>query len=1066
MLSRPALNARLDEAFRRTLTTVVAAPGFGKTTTLAQWAAGRTVAWHAIGPLDATPAHLLASLVTVLAQRVPELPPELASAAIGALGPDAVVDEDERAQASGLLVCAALEDRLTRDLVLVLDDCHHLSPAASRLVETICRAAPRRLHLIMASRSHAPFSIVRLQSHGQAMEIGAAELAFGVDEVAALLQQELDDEAVALAADLRRVTGGWPAIVRLGVEALRACEPDRRAAIVNDLDGPAGTLVTYLAEEVVTAESVADKELLQAVLPFDRVNADLCRALGIADAEGALVEHGRRGLFVEADATGSGWYSLNTLLRGTLERRLPIAPERVEALHRLAAEWYAANGHFGDAARSLATIGDLAALAGLIEERGSALLMGGRADELAGAVALLPPDQHTVRVDALYGQAHQMLGRWDHALACFERAGRSNVPLDAGSAWRMGLIHHLRGDLDTALQVYRAAATDGDVREEAYLCSWRASAEWIRGNADACDQDAQRAFAQAQLSGDDGALAAAHTALALAAALRGDRAANDAHYVRALDYAVRAGDVTQEIRIRTNVGSRLLEEGYAAEALPELERAVSLAEVAGFGALRALAISNRGWAQFQLGRLEEAIADLETAKLRFQRMGSSMISYALGLLGTVHRERGDKAIARAAFEEAIVVSEQSGDLQGLVPALAGLAVLLAHDEPEDAAGLADRAVAAGSSMAEVEGLLATGWVALARGDAVAAAESGRRAATAARGRRDQPGLAEALELLAITEPDPREGALERLDEAIAIWRDVGYPINLARAELTRANVVTPAEVDERATHMRLMGARGTLAARLRLITPTQVLAAAPTVTIVCLGGFQVLRAGVPVPTAEWQSKKARDLLKLLVVKRGRPAPREALAEVLWPDAAPGLVGNRLSVVLATVRGVLDPDKAFAADHYVVGDRGTIRLNLAALTVDVEVFLQQAAAALADDADRAELVRVAEVTYTGDFLEEDLFEDWAVGLREEARAVYLRVLRTLSDSSIAAGDHELAVRHLLRILERDPYDEAVHLDLVRTLTTARRHGEARRAYGIYLARMQEIDIEPAAFPTSR
>lgn len=1064
VLTRTTLNARLDGAFARALTTVVAAPGFGKSTTLADWATGRRVAWHAIGPLDAAPAHLLSSLIGAIAARVPGLPPELASAAVGALGPDAEADEDERAQAGGLLVCAALEDRLTRDLVLVVDDCHRLSPVSARLIETICRGAPRRLHLIIASRSQVPFSTVRLQSHGQAAEITAADLAFDVAEVMELLQRELGDPAGELADALYRVTGGWPAVVRMGVEALRSCDPARRAGMIDELDGTAGAVVSYLLEEVLTAEPDAVREFLQTVLPFERINADLCTALGVADADATLAAQGRRGLFVEVDSVGSGWFSLNTLLRGALERRRPRDDARSEELHRRAAAWFGEHGHFGEAARSLAAIGDASALAGLIEDRGAGLLTGGRADELARAVELLPATHHTVRVEALYGQAHQMLGRWDHALACFERVGRSDMPLDAGSAWRMGLIHHLRGDLETALQVYRTAGTDGDAREEAILCSWRAGAEWMRGEADACAADAHRALVHAQLCGDDGAFAAAHTALALSAALAGDRAANDAHYVRALDFAVRAGDVTQEIRIRTNVGSRLLEEGHAAEALSELNRAVSLAEVAGFSALRALALSNRGWAQFQLGRLEEAIADLEVAKYRYQRMGSSMVSYALGLLGTVHRERGDRATARAAFEEAVILSEQSRDLQGLVPALAGLAVLLAHDEPEEAAALADRAVRAGSAMGEVEGLLASGWVALARGDRVAAAESGRRSAAAAGGRRDQPGLAEALELLAIAERSLPEAALERLDEAIGIWRDLGYPINRARAELTRANLVGARE-DEAAiaARMRLMGARGTLSARVRLLTAAQPVAGYPAVMITCLGGFQVLRAGVPVPLAEWQSKKARDVLKLLVVKRGCPTPRESLAEILWPDADPGLLGNRLSVVLATVRSVLDPAKVFPADHYVVGDRGTVRLNLDTVVVDVEDFLRDATAGLARGADAAELVRLAEVAYAGDFLEEDPFEDWAVALREEARAVYMRVLRRLADAAVDGGDHQLAVRYLLRILERDPYDEGAHLDLARILTTARRHGEARRAYGIYLARMQEIDIEPAAFP---
>jgi DNA-binding SARP family transcriptional activator len=106
---------------------------------------------------------------------------------------------------------------------------------------------------------------------------------------------------------------------------------------------------------------------------------------------------------------------------------------------------------------------------------------------------------------------------------------------------------------------------------------------------------------------------------------------------------------------------------------------------------------------------------------------------------------------------------------------------------------------------------------------------------------------------------------------------------------------------------------------------------------------------------------------------------------------------------------------------------------------------------------------AEAAYAGDLLEEDLYEDWAAGAREEARDAYVRVARNLAADAAAAGDHDGAVRFLLRVLERDAYDEEAHLALVVALVEAGRHGEARRAFRTYRARMDEIGVEPAAFP---
>ncbi len=106
---------------------------------------------------------------------------------------------------------------------------------------------------------------------------------------------------------------------------------------------------------------------------------------------------------------------------------------------------------------------------------------------------------------------------------------------------------------------------------------------------------------------------------------------------------------------------------------------------------------------------------------------------------------------------------------------------------------------------------------------------------------------------------------------------------------------------------------------------------------------------------------------------------------------------------------------------------------------------------------------AERLYAGDFLEEDRYEDWAVDLREEARATYVAVARVLAERSLEAGDHDSAVRCYLRILDTDSWDEDAHLRLVSALERAGRRGEARRRYRTYASRMGELDLPAAPFP---
>jgi DNA-binding SARP family transcriptional activator len=165
--------------------------------------------------------------------------------------------------------------------------------------------------------------------------------------------------------------------------------------------------------------------------------------------------------------------------------------------------------------------------------------------------------------------------------------------------------------------------------------------------------------------------------------------------------------------------------------------------------------------------------------------------------------------------------------------------------------------------------------------------------------------------------------------------------------------------------------------------------------------------------------------------------------------------------------VLDPGHRFAPDHFLAATAETVRLRVENVDVDVERFLaegQHALGLLRDgdlDAARAPLEASA-AAYRGDFLEEDLYEDWAVPLREEARSMYVSVLGGLAQVAHAAGRHDAAIGYRLRVLERDRWDEDAHLGLLAALVAAGRHGEARRAHREYTTLMRDIGVQPAPF----
>jgi DNA-binding SARP family transcriptional activator/Tfp pilus assembly protein PilF len=645
-------------------------------------------------------------------------------------------------------------------------------------------------------------------------------------------------------------------------------------------------------------------------------------------------------------------------------------------------------------------------------------------------------------------------------------------PIPPGLAWRLGFLRHMQGNLADALDTYgRGQLGTGAAHDEASLLGWQASAHWLRGERDQAKELADRALELARQSDDPRSMATAHTVLALVAALDGDRAANDLHYLKALEYAERGRDVVQTIRIRSNRASAFLEEGEFDAALAELDIALRLADMTGFELWRGMSLANRGQVYAYRGRIEEAVADLSEARTSFRHIGSLLEAYPVAHLGEVYRLRGDTARARASYEEAIAMAEGQKDLQVIVPAYTGLARLLAEREPELAGEMADRATSTDVGIGRAQALVAAGWVAYHRADLERAGSLGEEAAHVARARRDVPGLAEALELQAAVDPVRAE---EYLNEASQIWGQLDVPIAAARVELAHARSIGGREGAHRAARaaeaLQRQGAVG-LAREARAV---QAALARPEegtgLLIKTLGGFEVIVSGEPAPRSSWQSKVAREILWMLIAARGRPLTRETLMDRLWPDDELSKASNRLSVALSTIRKILDPTGEASVDH-IVSDRDSVRINRETVTVDVEQFLEEASKgrrllATGDREQGLAMLRAAEEIYVGEFLEEEPYADWAVSLREEARSEFLSIADTLARAASEDGEHDAAARRYLRMLERDPFNEPAHLGLVVAMQRSGRHGAARRLYGNYVTRMAELVVEPEPFPDAR
>ena len=765
-LRRPRLEERLDDVFGKRVGLVVAGAGYGKSTLVASWSEDLNAAWHVLGPMDSELSFFLEKLLNALSRAGVAVTEELLAAVTSR---EPAGDELRQAEGFGALLCQSLAVCLPHDLILVLDDLHELDPASAsiRLVETLCRQCPEQLHLVLVSREEPPFPIGRLRGQGEVLELAAADLLLSTDELKELARRAFGTDSDRLAEALQELTGGWPAAARMAIERMRLLNPEEREAALVGMREPGGPLISYLAEEIFASEAPEVVRLLRTVAFFDRFTVSLCQALGLPAAAETLASLVRRGFFVQAH---DEWFTLHPLVREFAKRTWEIDTEEAQDLHRRAAVWFEGNGELETALAALEASADRAQLARVLSARGVDLLASGSAESVIRYVELIPEVARDAAIERVLAEAHAIRGEPERALAAIRRATAETELLDPAVAWRLVQTYHLRDALEEAVAVYPRASTDGpDTLDGALLCAWTASAYRRLGDIESCRKFAGHALAAAAACGDDRALAAAHTAASFAA--EPDRQACSHHLQHALDAAERAGDVHQMIRIRNNRGSLLLEESNYAAAIVELELAMDAANAVGYAGLQALTLMNRGLACWCLGRLDEAGADYEAALKIYRSTDSNEISYALIGLGDVHRERGSLALAREAYEEGLAVAERSNDRQGIVPGLYQLAKVLVDDEPEKATELAERAVNYGWPDA-AWALNALGWVALARGDPATAADAADRAGAAARNAGDRFGLAESLELEAVSISDP-EVRRRRLEEAVATWRVVG-----------------------------------------------------------------------------------------------------------------------------------------------------------------------------------------------------------------------------------------------------------------------------------------------------
>ncbi|MBX6772646.1 MAG: hypothetical protein IRY83_13025 [Chloroflexi bacterium] len=238
------------------------------------------------------------------------------------------------------------------------------------------------------------------------------------------------------------------------------------------------------------------------------------------------------------------------------------------------------------------------------------------------------------------------------------------------------------------------------------------------------------------------------------------------------------------------------------------------------------------------------------------------------------------------------------------------------------------------------------------------------------------------------------------------------------------------------------------------------------IEIRCFGHFEVYRQGELIEC--WRRARAKTLLKYLVVRR-QPVSRDALIDLLWPDADPRLALNGLRVTLYALRQALgsQPIAGRPGQDIIVFEGGSYYLNPSAdIWVDAEEFSARFADGLRLerqghlDAAIGHFERAEEV-YRDDYLLEDIYEEWTLVRREELKDQYLMVLTRLADIALARGDLEGCIIRCHKILGKDACREDAYQRLMRCHAMLGQWSQAIHWYDLCSQTLRhELDMAPS------
>ena len=209
------------------------------------------------------------------------------------------------------------------------------------------------------------------------------------------------------------------------------------------------------------------------------------------------------------------------------------------------------------------------------------------------------------------------------------------------------------------------------------------------------------------------------------------------------------------------------------------------------------------------------------------------------------------------------------------------------------------------------------------------------------------------------------------------------------------------------------------------------------------------------------SRKKPLLLLLYLLYRNGPVGEESLAELFWPGPEEKAKAS-LRTALSYLRKLLVPEGVQEPFSRQAG--GLALAEEVSVWFDYREFerlVKRGRSFVKNHPERTmECYRTAVKLYRGPFLE-NIYEEWALSLREQTEVLFEECLHFLARESVSAQNWGEALEHSSRGIRRDPLSQPFCESAMRAMLELGRHHDALQLFEQCKTALQkELDMEPS------